>query len=49
LQWGLTGIGLGIPVASAGTVLITAGFLISGKWKKNVVKHIYYEETAVDA
>ena len=49
LQWGLTGIGLGIPVASTGTVLITIGFLISGKWKKNVVKHIYYEETAVDA
>jgi putative MATE family efflux protein len=49
LQWGLTGIGLGIPVASAGTVLITTGYLISGKWKKNIVRHIYYEETAVDA
>jgi Na+-driven multidrug efflux pump len=49
LQWGLTGIGLGIPVASAGTVLITTGFLISGRWKKNVVRHIHYEETPVDA
>jgi len=45
LQWGLTGIGLGIPVASTGTVLIIIGFFISGKWKKNIAQPILYEET----
>ncbi len=34
---GLFGIGLGAPVASAGSVVLIIGFLISGKWKVNKV------------
>ncbi|MDR3172452.1 MAG: MATE family efflux transporter [Treponema sp.] len=35
--WGLFGVGLGAPVASAGTLLVVIGYLISGKWKHNAV------------
>jgi putative MATE family efflux protein len=43
---GLRGIGMGAPAASAGALLLILGFLISGKWKENVVKH---NKTAVAA
>jgi len=37
LGWGMKGIGMGAPVASAGTLLIMIGFLVSGRWKRNAV------------
>jgi Na+-driven multidrug efflux pump len=37
LDWGLFGIGWGAPAASAGSLLLIIGSLISGKWKRNVV------------
>jgi putative MATE family efflux protein len=37
LQWGLKGVGLGAPVASAGVLLVIIGFLLSGRWKHNAV------------
>jgi Na+-driven multidrug efflux pump len=36
-DWGLYGIGWGAPAASAGTLLLITGYMISGKWKRNVV------------
>jgi putative MATE family efflux protein len=38
-EWGLFGVGLGAPVASAGTMLVIAGYLLSGRWKSNAVHH----------
>jgi putative MATE family efflux protein len=35
LKMGLTGVGLGAPVASCGSFLLVIAFLISGKWKEN--------------
>jgi putative MATE family efflux protein len=37
LDRGLFGVGLGAPVASAGTLLIIGGYLLSGKWRENAV------------
>jgi len=37
LDWGMRGIGMGAPVASAGTLLIMIWFLASGRWKHNLV------------
>jgi putative MATE family efflux protein len=37
LNQGLFGVGLGAPAASAATLLITIGFLSSGRWKHNVI------------
>ena len=39
LGWGLKGVGLGAPAASAGTLLIIILYLLSGKWKRNVIHH----------
>jgi putative MATE family efflux protein len=39
LGWGLRGVGLGAPVASAGVLLSIAVFLFSGRWKRNAVNH----------
>ena len=39
LELGLGGVGLGAPIASAGALLVIVGFLISGRWKHNVVKN----------
>jgi putative MATE family efflux protein len=39
LGWGLGGVGLGAPVASAGVLLVIVVFLLSGRWKHNAVKH----------
>jgi putative MATE family efflux protein len=35
--WGLKGVGMGAPVASCGVLLIIIIYLLTGKWKKNVV------------
>jgi putative MATE family efflux protein len=37
--WGLRGVGLGAPVASAGTILVIIIYLLSGTWKYNAIKH----------
>ncbi len=37
LEWGIMGVGMGAPVASFGTLLIMIIFLLSGRWKKNLV------------
>ena len=39
LGWGLKGVGLGAPAASVGVLLLIVGFLLTGKWKQNVVRH----------
>ncbi|MCL2881069.1 MAG: MATE family efflux transporter [Treponema sp.] len=39
LGWGLTGVGLGAPAASAGVLLVIVIYLFTGKWKHNVIKH----------
>lgn len=38
LGLGVFGAGMGAPIASAGTILVIIGFLISGRWKHNTVK-----------
>ncbi|MDR1400513.1 MAG: MATE family efflux transporter [Treponema sp.] len=37
LDWKLLGVGMGAPVASAGVLLITIVYLLTGAWKRNVV------------
>jgi putative MATE family efflux protein len=37
--WGLFGVGLGAPIASAGVLLVMIGFMISGKWRHNAIRH----------
>ena len=39
LGWGLKGVGLGVPAASLGTLLLVIGFLLTGKWKRSVIRH----------
>ena len=38
LDWGLYGVGLAGPVASGAALLLTIGYLASGKWKHNVIR-----------
>jgi putative MATE family efflux protein len=38
LDWGLSGVGLGAPAASLGTLLLIAAYLFSGRWKRNMVR-----------
>ena len=38
LDWGLYGVGMGAPVASAATLLVIILYLFSGRWKHNVLK-----------
>lgn len=40
MGWGLLGIGMGAPTASVFIMLVIIGFLISGRWKQNVVKSV---------
>jgi putative MATE family efflux protein len=35
--WGLFGVGLGAPLASTGVLLVIIGFMLSGRWRHNVV------------
>jgi len=39
LGWGLRGVGMGAPAASLGAFIVIICFLISGRWKQNVVRH----------
>jgi putative MATE family efflux protein len=39
LGWGLRGIGLGAPAASAGVLLVIIAYLFTGKWKHNMIRH----------
>jgi putative MATE family efflux protein len=39
LGWGLRGVGLGAPVASAGVLIVIIGYLFTGNWKRNAVRH----------
>jgi Na+-driven multidrug efflux pump len=39
LGWGLRGVGLGAPVASAGVLLVIIAYLFTGRWKYNAVHH----------
>ena len=39
LGWGLRGVGLGAPAASAGVLLVVIVYLFTGKWKHNVIVH----------
>ena len=38
LGWGIFGAGMAAPIASFGSLILIIGFLISGRWKRNVVK-----------
>lgn len=38
MGWGLRGIGMGAPAASAGSLLLIVYFLLSGRWKHNMIK-----------
>jgi putative MATE family efflux protein len=37
LKWGLLGVGMGAPAASAGTLLVIVVYLCTGAWKRNAV------------
>ena len=39
LGWGLRGVGMGAPIASAGVLLVIVIYLFTGKWKHNVIDH----------
>ncbi|MCL2352920.1 MAG: MATE family efflux transporter [Firmicutes bacterium] len=39
LNMGLFGVGLGVPVASAGSLIAIVIFLLTGRWKRNAIKH----------
>ena len=39
LNWGLTGVGLGAPAASAGVLIVIVIYLFTGKWKYNAIIH----------
>ena len=39
LNLGLGGVGMGAPIASFGALLVVIGFLISGRWKHNVINN----------
>jgi putative MATE family efflux protein len=38
LGWGLKGVGMGAPVASAGVFLVIIVYLFTGKWKHNAIR-----------
>jgi len=39
LGWGLKGVGLGVPAASAGVLVMIIIFLFTGRWKQNNIRH----------
>jgi putative MATE family efflux protein len=38
-NWGVRGVGVAAPSASLATLVISIGFMFSGRWKQNAVKH----------
>jgi len=38
MGWGLRGVGMGAPAASLGALFLIVYFLLSGRWKHNVIK-----------
>jgi putative MATE family efflux protein len=49
LGWGLKGVGLGAPAASAGALVVIFFYLLSGKWKHNAIHHDAPHDTAAGA
>jgi Na+-driven multidrug efflux pump len=41
LGWGLRGVGMGAPAASAGVLLVIVVYLCTGKWKYNAIGRIH--------
>jgi putative MATE family efflux protein len=41
LGWGLRGVGMGAPAASAGVLLMIIVYLCTGKWKRNAIGRIH--------
>jgi putative MATE family efflux protein len=41
LGWGLKGVGMGAPAASAGVLLVILVYLFTGKWKHNAIGRIH--------
>jgi len=39
MDWGLKGVGFGVPAASAGVLLVIIVYLFTGKWKHNAINH----------
>jgi Na+-driven multidrug efflux pump len=39
LGWGLRGVGMGAPAASAGVLLVIIVYLFTGNWKHNAIRH----------
>jgi len=39
MDWGLKGVGFGVPAASAGVLLVIIVYLFTGKWKNNAISH----------
>ncbi len=48
LNMGLFGVGLGAPAASAGALIAQVVFLISGRWKHNVIRHTGAEPVVIE-
>ena len=46
LGWGLRGVGMGAPAASAGSLLLIVCFLLSGRWKHNALGAAHLESSA---
>jgi putative MATE family efflux protein len=44
LGWGLRGVGMGAPAASAGVLLVILVYLFTGKWKHNAIGRIHKGE-----
>jgi Na+-driven multidrug efflux pump len=38
MQLGIAGIGMGIPLATVGTLVIMVGYMLTGRWKKNIAQ-----------
>ena len=44
LDWGISGVGVGVPAASVGSLLFIIYFLISGRWKHNATGAVVLTE-----
>ena len=41
LGWGLKGVGMGAPSSSVGALIVITIYLLTGRWKHNIVRHDY--------